>query len=80
MRLCQFFVYIASNAQDFLNYQNFVKFVVPKYDKEASMQCIARKLPPSNQLSFYLEEFLSRLIWKELEYLRIIEIEKMKLA
>lgn len=32
------------------------------------------------KLSFYLEEFVSKLIYKDVEFAKAIEVEKMKLA
>lgn len=54
------------------------------------MQCIVRKLYSEagqrmilnnlEKLSFYLEEFVAKLIYKELEFAKTIEVEKMSLA
>ena len=67
-----------------------MEFIVPRYDRDAAMQCIVRKLYSEagqrtilnnlEKLSFYLEEFGAKLIYKELEFAKTIEVEKMSLA
>ncbi|CAD8200128.1 unnamed protein product [Paramecium octaurelia] len=82
-KFCDFWIFTWSKGDDKLRYQLFLEFIVPRYDRDAAMQCIVRKLyseAGKYKLSFYLEEFVAKLIYKEIDYLRTIEIEKMNLA
>ncbi|CAD8095798.1 unnamed protein product [Paramecium primaurelia] len=82
-KFCDFWIFTWSKGDDKLRYQLFLEFIVPKYDRDAAMQCIVRKLYSETgkyKLSFYLEEFVAKLIYKEIDYLRTIEIDKMNLA
>ncbi|CAD8192590.1 unnamed protein product [Paramecium octaurelia] len=82
-KFCDFWIFTWSKGDDKLRYQLFLEFIVPRYDRDAAMQCIVRKLYSETgkyKLSFYLEEFVAKLIYKEIDYLRTIEIEKMNLA
>ncbi|CAK59829.1 unnamed protein product (macronuclear) [Paramecium tetraurelia] len=82
-KFCDFWIFTWSKGDDKLRYQLFLEFIVPRYDRDAAMQCIVRKLYSETgkyKLSFYLEEFVAKLIFKEIDYLRTIEIEKMNLA
>ncbi|CAD8206922.1 unnamed protein product [Paramecium pentaurelia] len=82
-KFCDFWIFTWSKGDDKLRYQLFLEFIVPRYDRDAAMQCIVRKLYSETgkyKLTFYLEEFVAKLIYKEIDYLRNIEIEKMNLA
>ncbi|CAD8125348.1 unnamed protein product [Paramecium sonneborni] len=81
MKFCDLWISIYSKGNDKLSHQKFLEFIVPKYNKDQAMKLIMRKLQTSEyKLSFYLEDFVAKLINLEIDYLKIIEIEKMGLA
>ncbi|KAM3141266.1 hypothetical protein pb186bvf_006651 [Paramecium bursaria] len=82
MKICEFWIYTITNT-DKLTYKNFLEQIVPRYDRDAAIQCISRKLYSeigSYKLTFYLEDSVSKLLFKELEYLKQLEKEKNILA
>lgn len=44
LKMCDFWIYTTSKGKDKLAYQHFLEFIIPRYDKEAAMACITRKL------------------------------------
>ncbi|CAD8117966.1 unnamed protein product [Paramecium sonneborni] len=80
-KFCDFWIFTWSNEDDKLRYQLFLEFIVPRYNRDKNI-FRNRKiyLQFIDKLSFYLEEFVAKLIQREIDYLRTIEIEKMNLA
>ncbi|CAK91723.1 unnamed protein product (macronuclear) [Paramecium tetraurelia] len=81
MKFCDLWISIYSSGNDKLSHQKFLEFLVPRYNKSQAMQLIMRKLQITEyKLSFYLEDFVAKLIYLEVDYLKVIEIEKMGMA
>ncbi|CAD8103941.1 unnamed protein product [Paramecium primaurelia] len=81
IKFCDLWISIYSSGNDKLSHQKFLEFIVPKYNKDQAMKLIMRKLQITEyKLSFYLEDFVAKLIYLEIDYLKVIEIEKMGIA
>jgi hypothetical protein len=88
--MCKFLIHSVTIGEEQITYQVFLQFLIPRYDKDAAQQSIARKLFQDSAtrtinlypgtLTFYLEETVAKLLNLELEYLKELEIKKMRLA